>query len=244
MTKTLAVVVALVVASFVAGAANAGIIAQTTLSGTYDIFAAGLSSITNDTGNGGQGVLPYSLAVTGLEQVYVTTSGKVWCCDGNGGVPPSTAHGSDTNPFSGFGPGSNITNIVAGSTVGNYSSPTGGIFELLYTFTDASGTDIGGLNHLSSNGTSGFITAPSNAAHIYFGFADGFGFNNDSGAYSDNVNDAAAGAPGILLTISSAPEPAVWALMLLGAGLTGGALRRVGRQPARSRAAAQFARPP
>jgi hypothetical protein len=224
MKKSLTLLLALAVAS-AASVANAGVIAQTTLSGTDDIFAAGLTSITNDTDNGGQGVLPYSLPVTGLEQLYVTTSGKVWCCDANN-APPSTAAGFATNPFAGYS-GSTITNIVAGSTVPSYAAPStgGGIFELLYTFTNAGGTDIGGLNTLPQGGTSGNITVPVGATEIYFGFADGYGFNGDSGAYGDNNNNADAGAPGILLTISSAPEPAAWVLMLLGVGSMGTLLR-------------------
>ena len=137
-----------------------------------------------------------------------------------------TAHGYDTNPFSNYPNFSDITNSVIGSTVPEYKTTSGGIFELLYIFTDSTGAPIGKLAALSNSGNSGFITAPSNATNLYFGFADGFGFEGASGAYGDNVNDAAAGAPGILLTISSVPEPAAWVLMFLGISLIGAALRR------------------
>jgi hypothetical protein len=227
--KRFALVLGLAIAWLTLGAASAGVVATTTLSGTDNIFAAGLSSILNDPSvNGGEGTLPFDLAVTGGEQLFATTSGAVWCCDGNGGVSPSTAHGYDTNPFNGYPNFSVITNTVIGSTVPEYETTSGGIFELLYIFTDSTGAPIGKLAALSNNGTSGFLTAPSNATNLYFGFADGFGFEGPSGAYGDNVNDPAAGAPGILLTISSVPEPAAWALMFLGVFLIGAALR--GRQ--------------
>jgi|HubBroStandDraft_2_1064218.scaffolds.fasta_scaffold126767_1 hypothetical protein len=230
--KLFALACMLAFASLVVGSAQADVIATTTLSGTDDIFAAGLTTITNDADNGGQGTLPYALGVTPGEDLFVTTSGKVWCCDANN-APPSTAAGFQTNPFANY-TGSDITNIVAGSTAPmNYNAPStgGGIFELLYTFTNSSGGNIGGFQTLSQNGTSGFISVPTGATDIYFGFADGYGFNGNSGAYGDNNNNADAGAPGILLSISSAPEPSSWALMMLGVFGIGLALR-TRRRPA------------
>jgi hypothetical protein len=222
--KTLALTLAVAITSLASVSAQAAQIAQFNMSGTDNIFAAGLSSIPNDSANGGQGNLPDELTITGSEQLYVTATGLVNCCDG-GSTPPSTAAGFATNPFGGVG--SNITNSLAayGSTVPNFSSSVS--FPLLYTFTNSSGQDVGGLNALTW-GTAGYITAPSTADHIYFGFADGYGFNGLAGAYGDNFNSA--NAPGILLTVSSAPEPSTWALLILGVAMTGGALRMARRQ--------------
>ncbi|HEY2709208.1 MAG TPA: PEPxxWA-CTERM sorting domain-containing protein [Caulobacteraceae bacterium] len=208
------------------GSASAGT-TVTTINGTDNIFAAGLNAIPAvPQSTGGEGTLPYDFAVSGNEQLFVTTSGTVTCCDGNQGVPPSTAHGFDTNPFNGFPNYSKINNIL-GTSVPDYdtSATGGGIFELLYIFTDSNHVPIGTtLNHLSNNGMSGFITAPSNATNLYFGFADGFGFEGRSDAYGDNA--AEDGVPGITLSISPTPEPTSWALMLLGVGAVGFALRR------------------
>jgi hypothetical protein len=220
----LALALAVAAATLTSVAAHAGQVAQFNMSGTDDIFAAGLSSVPNPSSNGGQGNLPEELAITGGEQFYATAVGLVNCCDGSS-VGGSTAAGFATNPFGGAG--SNITNSLAGSTVPGYNSPSGGVFALLYTFTNASGQDVGGLHSLAW-GTSGYINAPATATAMYFGFADGFGFNGPSGAYGDNFNTA--NAPGITLTVSTAPEPAAWALMIAGVGLVGGALRLGRRQ--------------
>ncbi len=202
-------------AALVAGGAQATQIAQTTISGQDDIFAAGLSS--NPGGDNGD--LPFQLAVTGAEQLYVTASGSVTCCDSTSPLLTSTAAGFATNPFPGE-TGSTITNSL-GTVVPTFSSPSVA-FPLLYFFTNGSGAAIGGL-HTLDWGTSGYITAPSGAANLYFGFADALGFNGPSGAYSDNFN--LPEAAGILLTVSSAPEPETWALLIAGVALAGGALR-------------------
>jgi hypothetical protein len=219
--KALALIVVLSVASLTATGASGKQIAQTTISGQDDIFAAGLT--TNPGGTNGD--LPFQVGVTGAEQLWVTAAGTVTCCDNSNPLLTSTASGFASNPFAGQ-TGSVITNSL-GTDVPTFSSASVA-FPLLYFFTDSSGAALGGL-HTLDWGTSGYITAPSDAANLYFGFADALGFNGSSGTYNDNFN-LPGGPPGILLTIASAPEPETWALLIAGVGLAGGALRLRGRR--------------
>jgi hypothetical protein len=203
-------------------------VATFNVSGTDDIFGAGLigplvSDVPSSDNNGGEGNAPSELNVTGGESFWVTAAGFVNCCQGNGSVSPTNAAGYATNPFGG-GSISHITDSLVGGKIGSYTGP---VFALTYAFLNASGNEVGGL-HTLSYGTSGYINAPTGATQMYFGFADGFGFGGPSGAYGDNFNDR--NAAGITLNISTAPEPATWALMILGVGFIGGALRLGHRQ--------------
>jgi len=66
------------------------------------------------------------------------------------------------------------------------------------------------------DGSLGSITAPAGATRLFLGTVDGFGWNNNTGAIDVTVS-ALAGA---------APEPASWALLLIGVGGLGAALRK------------------
>ena len=60
-------------------------------------------------------------------------------------------------------------------------------------------------------GDGGTFHVPTGATELYLATADGFQWNNNVGAYD--------------VTLSAVPEPATWAMMLLGVGMIGGGLR-------------------
>jgi hypothetical protein len=226
--KSLVLGLAIATASLTAGVAYANSpsvpIATFNLAGTDDIFGAGLtgplvSSVNPGNNNGGEGSTPVELNVTQGEEFWVSATGLVNCCD-NSSVPGSGPAGFAHNPFNPSSTVSTITDSLVGGKIGTYTGP---IFALVYTFIDgATGLQVGGTHSLAY-GSSGYITAPTGATEMFFGFADGYGFGGPSGAYGDNFNSP--NAPGITLNVSTAPEPATWALMILGVGLAGGALR-------------------
>jgi hypothetical protein len=57
-------------------------------------------------------------------------------------------------------------------------------------------------------GSSMKLLVPTGATKLFLGFADASGFNGISGDYSDNA--------GSLTITASVPEPAAWAMLILG----------------------------
>jgi hypothetical protein len=188
--------------SMVCAAAHAAIIVP----GDADIFAAGLATAPNSTGGGG--VLPPSYSVIAGQTLDISATGTVNCCDtaSTGSTGPD---GFATNPF---GSGTSITNST-GSNVSGFSAS--GAFPLVATFGNASGA-IGDVFKVGSSDLG--VLVPTGATEIFFGLPDASGFNGPSGYYGDN-----SGA--FFVTISAVPEPGVWAMMIMGLGLMGSALR-------------------
>ena len=75
-----------------------------------------------------------------------------------------------------------------------------------------------GLTGLGTGAVQKFVI-PTNATGFYLGTVDGSGWNNNSGNFSVTVD-------GLSGVASAAPEPAAWALMLIGLGAMGASLRR------------------
>jgi len=176
-----------------------------TVNATDDIFAAGLTSITDPTANGGQGTLPQFVAVTPGVTFDVTASGT---------VVPSTG-GLPTGPDGYVGDPADISDSLS-TGFGDYNDPNA--FALAGVYTDAAGNAIAD-NQVFRIGASDRLAAPTDAARLYFGFADGFGFNGPSGFYADNSGS-------LQVSVSAAPEPSSWSLMILGFGGMGLAARR------------------
>jgi large repetitive protein len=72
------------------------------------------------------------------------------------------------------------------------------------------------------DGSLGGIIAPTGATELYLGTVDGFGWYNNTGAIDVTVNGLAAGVP----------EPATWAMFLVGFGGIGFMLRNSRRRDA------------
>jgi len=58
-------------------------------------------------------------------------------------------------------------------------------------------------------GSSDTFVVPTGDTKLYFGFADGAGFNLASGYYQDNNGS-------LSVSVSAIPEPSTWAMMILG----------------------------
>lgn len=196
-TKLLSASALALVLSSPASAANVVVDAQAS------IFGAGLATLPDAAG--GAGVLPPSVTVSGGQTVTITATGS---------TNPGGGYG-DHGP-AGFGTASNIVNVT-GSSIGNYAAPTA--MTLLGVFT-GSGS---GVNTIFQIGSGGTFTAPGGATKLYLGFADAYGFQGNSGWYADNSGSILAD---VTLSGGGIPEPATWALMILGFGAVAGAMRR------------------
>jgi hypothetical protein len=199
----LACKLALAVASLVSACVLTSAAEALAVLGTDDIFAAGLASPppSDPSGTGG-GSLPPSIAVFGGEQLVITATGSVNCCDTSATPGPTGPNGFVGNPFGGTG--STITNST-GSVVGTYTDPTGS-FSLAGVFT-------GPLGFLGTTpfkiGSSDTLIVPLGATLLYFGLPDASGFNGPSGFYQDNSGS-------FEVTVTAVPEASTWAMMILG----------------------------
>ena len=78
-------------------------------------------------------------------------------------------------------------------------------------------------------GSTDSLTVPAGVTTLYLGIADALGFNDVPGDYNDNTGSfcvsttGGCGAPTI-------PEPATWAMLLLGFGSLGYAAMRKGQE--------------
>jgi hypothetical protein len=143
-----------------------------------------------------------SIGVFGGEQLIISATGEVNCCDTSGTPGASGPNGFVGNPFGGTG--STIANSTGG-VVGTYVDPTGS-FALVGAYT-------GGLGFTDTVpftiGSSDTITVPTGATLLYFGLPDAAGFNGVSGYYQDN-----SGSFDVVVT--PVPEATTWAMMILG----------------------------
>ena len=88
----------------------------------------------------------------------------------------------------------------------NFASLSPGLAQIFWIGDGLTGT---------GSGATQLFTAPTGAQRLYLGTVDGFQWNNNTGSYDVTINFS-----------GGVPEPATWALMIAGVGLTGAALRR------------------
>jgi hypothetical protein len=167
------------------------------VSGQADIFLAGLGAPLSLPG--GAGLLPPSIAVLGGQTLSISATGIVSCCSGSN---PNGPNGQATS-----GTILGVGNV--GDFVGNGLALTG-----VYLGASPTGTPF----QIGSGGT---FVVPTGATALYFGIPDAASYGSSAGFYSDNTG-------GFTVTVSSAvPEPATWAMMLIGfAGLAMAARRK------------------
>ena len=116
---------------------------------------------------------------------------------------------------------------VAPSNFGAYSNDI-----LIGNFNDTGG--LGYISAYSPSGTFLGLLSENGAPIVLPGlWALQFGSGGDSGPTNELFFTAGIGAEnhGLFGDITAVPEPAAWALMLLGMGLTGACLRRGQRAP-------------
>ena len=198
--------------------ASAGAQASLFVSAQDDIFLAGQTTVpifppsqtqTAVPGNGA-GLLPVAVSVTGGETLNLTATGTANCGIG------CISSGPGGNPQ--FGTGS----IAAYGNVGAYTGTPGEGFQLVGVF-NAGPTPWAPF----VIGAGGSFIVPIGATKLYLGLPDGFSFQGPPGTYNDNTG-------GFAITGVGVPEPATWAMMLMGLAGLGAARRSRSRRLARS----------
>lgn len=195
-------------AALAAGAAHA-----VTIPGTADPFLAGApagGTVNFDNGftDTAPAQSPVGFAVTPGQTIVISdVTGAVNNVPGGGGPGPLGGSDVGSEPFTTTG----FTELVSG-----YSSLP--INSLIGVFT-GTGPDVGTAFVVGNGGS---FLAPAGATDFYLATVDGYQWNNNSGAFSALV---------------AVPEPATWAMMLLGVGMIGAGLRLSKRQTALTAAA-------
>lgn len=239
------------VPAFAAPIAPGGTLSGVTVTGKtsiYDIF--GHPGDPGGDFEGGDSPAILTTFASGSNNVFTfSTTGLVSCCSDTANIPPDGGASSmnivGANGLSGLSGDHNIPFVGVFTT---NADPFGGVAPTSLSFTGATATSLSPLLNqvfYIGDGLSGFtnasgaplqFTAPSTATRLYIGVIDADGFNAVTGYYADNngsfttnISLASVSTPG---PVGAAPEPATWAMMILGFGLAGFALRRQRRSAA------------
>ena len=238
-------VAACAAALFAAGAASADTISggqtQTeTVLGTASIYH--VFGHAGGNGSAGPDTAADLLTFTaGAGNVFsFTATGEIGCCGGlNPGFTPDGA-GGGTN-ITGRNGLSNISGNSLIPLVGVFTTdtdPFGGAAPAALAFNAGSPTSLSPLlnqvfyigdgltGYNNASGSSLSFTAPTTATRLYLGVIDANGFNGPTDFYGDNPGsftvNASLTAP---TTGGGVPEPAAWAMMLMGFFGLGATLR-------------------
>jgi hypothetical protein len=224
--------------ALLAGAANAGI---TTYSGQDDgvgpggpfpsSAAAQTAFLAAAAGYGGVTTETFESIATGsFSPVAIAGGAVITAAAPDFGCSYSEVCNSTYGVLYGFNTtpgGSNWYGFSTGSATITFAKPTYS-FGLYLTGLQTVFTSPGDLTLTFSDGTAESLAPPINVngGAEYFGFTDSTAI---SSVTISNLTDDAWGIDDLSYNFSAVPEPAGWALMLLGAGAVGGALRRKAR---------------
>ena len=133
--------------------------------------------------------------------------------------PASGAYKGPSNALIGVFLGAGVTDVSMGSASLDYTNPantslagmTPGLNEIFFIGDGLTGTGAGAVQQ---------FTAPTGAMFLYIAVADSYGSS------VGNPGELSVDYTGATLVGGAVPEPAAWALMLLGFGGLGVALRR------------------
>ena len=243
--KGLLLATTLAIASISAAAAHAAVV---TVNGMDDLYQAG-----GQDGSGG--LAPQAIDVSGLTSITFSVStgatvtvnaGTYNDADGVGSVQGENNTGAEgisgiSVPTAGF---------IAGVFEGAVQTPTPAALNFDTGMGNVPGTTsfaslspelqqaffVGdGLTGDASGATQTFYV-PVGATTLYLGLTDACGYNGSPSCFGDNSGDFTVTTSGSA-SVSAAPEPSTWALMIAGVGLVGGALR-YGRRNIQATAAA------
>ena len=114
----------------------------------------------------------------------------------------------------GTGPASLDFTGSGGSTGLDFLSLAPGLNQIFWIGDGLTGIGTGAVQR---------FTVPTGATRLYLGTSDGFEWNNNSGVITATVT----------ALVSGVPEPSTWAMMLVGFGAAGFALRRRRAEPVR-----------
>ena len=219
----------------VAGQASA---ANVTVAGTTDIFLARQSDGTAISGFFGTDTAPgnspvkFAVSPGGVLTFLATGSTSVdgFCFAGPDGgcygdessfspAPASGAYKGPSNALIGVFLGAGATDVSMGPASLDYTDPMNislaglspGLNEIFFIGDGLTGTGAGAVQQ---------FTAPAGAMFLYIAVADSYGSS------LGNPGELSVDYTGGVLVADAVPEPAAWALMLLGFGGLGVALRR------------------
>lgn len=218
---------------------NPGDTLSTTVTGTASVY-----QIFGHPGNPGGDWGPAADAVlfqfgTGAGNVFTfAASGDIGCCssivpgwgpDGSAGstsvgganglsgisgnalIPLVGVFTTDVDPFGGAAPGALAFDANGGSNLAPLLN------QVFYIGDGRAGFDNGAGAILE-------FLAPTAATRLYLGVADAFSFSGQTGYYNDNPGQFSVRVS--LADGGAIPEPATWAMMILGFGAAGTAIRR------------------
>ena len=208
--KTLAGAATFAALAIGASAAQAGVI-DVTVPATADIFLAG-QTIVPPNGTGPQGSTPWQQQTLGNLSIPGAGTLPVEVTLASVGASPFTI-GATGNVNCGYGCGPTGNGPGGSSFAANISygglSTAANAMTLLGEWGNAGGV----IGNIFTVGTGGSFAPPPGATVLYLGFNDSFFGSTNPGTYNDDTGS-------LEVSISSVPEPATWALMLLGfAGL-------------------------
>ena len=209
--------------------------AANNITGAIDVFNTGLHAVSlpgtfTDPGADSQGLLPYNIQnVAGHMWVTYAVAGPSAASAplGSGFVSEFNMDGTFVQRFATGGDLSSPWAVaVAPNNFGAYSNDV-----LIGNFDDTNGTAF--ISAYSPSGTFLGLLSENGAPIVLPGlWALQFGSGGDSGPANELFFTAGIGVEnhGLFGDITAVPEPAAWALMLVGAAFTGARLRGQRRQ--------------
>jgi PEP-CTERM motif len=212
--------------------------------GTTTITVNGQDDVYRANGaDGSDGLAPQSINVTGQPSItFSVSTGRTVTVDG-GVLNDADGVGSVSGEFNTGANGiSGITTPTAGAIIGVFEGATLTTTPAALNFDTGVGNNPGTTSFaslspelqqaffigdgLTGDGTGATQTfdIPTGATTLYLGLADACGFSGAPSCFFDNSGSFTVTANGTA-ALGGVPEPASWALMLIGVGMAGGMLR-------------------
>jgi hypothetical protein len=230
--------------AWVAYAAAVGVIlaAGQASAATFTVNASDdLYNIGPNTYDGGA---PVAINVAGLSSIVFSVSTGQTATVNGGNYNDADGLGSVSGEFNTGGNGiSGITTPTAGFLAGAFAGATIGTIPAALDVT-ASGTSFADLSPKLQQaffigdgltgdgvGTTQTFYVPTGATTLYLGLADACGYNGSPSCFGDNFGSFSVTTTGVG-AIGAVPEPATWAMLLMGLAGIGAALRSNGQRRA------------